>query len=367
MRSGVHRIGRFVLSLAFLASALLFVSSALGASGPPLRARPAPRIFGVVPATPGGAQAAHRPRPADFAATPFATGGNLTYHGGPIMRTNTTYAIYWLPPGQTMSPNYQSIINGFFQNVAAASGSTSTVYESDTQYYQGSSPQTFIQNQSTFGGSFVDSTNAIPTTGTCSSQYGSPISPFLTGCITDAQIQAEIESVLNRTGWTPGPTKLFLLFTPRNVGSCADTFSGTCAYTYYCAYHSWIGSGSSATIYANQPYAAYVPAACDAGQHPNADDADATINVASHEHNEAITDWQGNAWYDRRGYENGDKCAWNFGTALGSTGYGAYNQVIGGGSYYLQQEWSNASPHGGRRKPSARTSSYQWPKGEPWL
>jgi hypothetical protein len=56
-----------------------------------------------------------------------------------------------------------------------------------------------------------------------------------------------------------------------------------------------------------------------------------------------ITDEQGNAWYDLQGAENGDKCAWNFGTATGSTQYGAYNQTINGGHYELQQEWSNAS------------------------
>jgi len=84
-----------------------------------------------------------------------------------------------------------------------------------------------------------------------------------------------------------------------------------------------------------------VPAACDSGQHPNSSDADATINVASHEHNEAITDPLGTAWFDQRGYENGDKCAWNFGTALGGTSGHQYNQAIGSGRYYLQQEWSN--------------------------
>ena len=97
------------------------------------------------------------------------------------------------------------------------------------------------------------------------------------------------------------------------------------------------------TLYANQPYTMTVPSACDSGQHPNGDDADPTINVVSHEHNEAITDEQGNAWYDRVGYENGDKCAWDFGTPLGSTAYGQYNQVINGHTYYLQREYSNAT------------------------
>ncbi len=97
------------------------------------------------------------------------------------------------------------------------------------------------------------------------------------------------------------------------------------------------------TLYANQPYAAFVQSACGSGQSPNNDDADSTINVASHEHNESITDPLGTAWFDRQGEENGDKCAWNFGTALGGATGQKYNQMINGSRYYLQQEWSNHS------------------------
>src|SRR5205807_1956866 len=44
------------------------------------------------------------------------------------------------------------------------------------------------------------------------------------------------------------------------------------------------------------------------------------------------------------GFENGDKCAYNWGSALGGSGTPAdpfYNQVINGHHYYYQQEWSN--------------------------
>jgi hypothetical protein len=88
------------------------------------------------------------------------------------------------------------------------------------------------------------------------------------------------------------------------------------------------------------PYADTVSAACDAGQHPNGNDADATLNVTSHEHNETITDENGNAWYDFGGYENGDKCAWIFGTLSGPSG-AQYNQTINGHHYFLQEEYSN--------------------------
>ena len=53
----------------------------------------------------------------------------------------------------------------------------------------------------------------------------------------------------------------------------------------------------AALIYANQPYAAY-STGCTSGERPNNNAADDTINVTSHEHNEAITDPHLNAWWD---------------------------------------------------------------------
>ncbi|MGA9859827.1 MAG: hypothetical protein WBQ18_18325 [Solirubrobacteraceae bacterium] len=242
------------------------------------------------------------------------------------MHTNKVYAIYWVPPGYTVDSGYETLINRFFGDVAADSGKTSNVYYSDTQY---SDTTGKIAYASSFGGSYVD-TSALPASG-CSDSYTSV-------CVSDAQLQAEITKDVKANGWVANSSTEFFMFTAKGIGSCSGS---SCSFSQYCAYHSWIGSGSTATLYANMPYADTVPSACDAGQHPNNDDADATLNVTSHEHNETITDEQGSAWYDRSGNENGDKCAWNFGSALGSTPYGQYNQVINGHDYYLQQEWSN--------------------------
>ena len=256
-----------------------------------------------------------------------SAGGNLTYHNGPVMHTNRVYAIYWVPPGYTVDSGYESLINRFFDDVEAASGQTSNVYYAATQYYDTSGAITYV---SSFAGSAVD-TDPLPASG-CRD-------PYTSVCVTDAQLQSEITKVIGANGWTADPSTEFFMFTAKGVGSCDGASS--CAFSQYCAYHSWIGS--TATIYANMPYADTVPANCDSGQHPNGDDADATINVTSHEHNESITDEQGTAWFDQRGYEDGDKCAWNFGGALGSNRSGEYNQVINRHDYYLQQEWSNHS------------------------
>lgn len=265
-------------------------------------------------------------------AKPSGGGQNLNYNGGPVMHTNTVYAIYWVPSGYKVSPNYETLINRFFTDVSA-DHSSDNVYYSDTQYYDNANGN--IQDSSSFtnSNSVVD-TNPLPSNG-CSDSYTQV-------CVSDAQIQQEIKKVITAQGWTASPSTEFFMFTADGVGSCYS--SSSCAFSQYCAYHSHFGSGSNVTLYANMPYTDTVPAACDSGQYPNGDPAaDSTINVTSHEHNETITDEQGNAWYDRRGYENGDKCAWNFGTALSGASGSEYNQVINGHDYYLQREWSNHS------------------------
>jgi hypothetical protein len=268
--------------------------------------------------------------PAHNQAAKRGGGSNLTYHGGPVMQTNNTYAIYWDPAGFTMQPNYASTIDQFLGDVAADSGKTSNVYYSDTQYYSGTN--NFISYSSAFKGSVTDTT-AFPASGCTDSVAQTTV------CLSDDQLRAEIDTVATANNW-PRAGSLFFIFTPQNVGSCDQP--GSCAFSTYCAYHWNFGSGAGQTLYANQPYTMTVPSACGSGQSPNASDADSTINVTSHEHNEAITDPLGSAWFDSRGYENGDKCAWTFGTASGPAG-AQYNQTINTHHYYLQREWSNRS------------------------
>jgi hypothetical protein len=303
---------RLTLAAALALAVAIAATTALAA--PPTPDNPAGRALGIVP--PHG----------NAGGKPGGPGGLLTYHGGPVMRTNATYAIYWLPAPYTMGTGYQSTIDQYLSDVASDSG-LGNVYGVLTQYYDTTGP---IAQSSSFGGSFVDTT-PFPASG-CRDRY-------TTVCLSDAQVQAEIEHVKSVKGWQSNATTLFFVFTPKDVGSC---FGSSCAFSTYCAYHDHYGSGSTVTLYANVPYAESVPSACGSGESPNGNDADSTLNVASHEHREAINDEQGTAWYDQRGYEGSDKCAWNFGTALGGASGAQYNQVINRHHYYVQQEWSNA-------------------------
>jgi hypothetical protein len=65
-------------------------------------------------------------------------------------------------------------------------------------------------------------------------------------------------------------------------------------------------------------------------------------SVIAHELEEANTDPNLNAWYDRQGAEGADKCAWTFGSRLKTTANGAYYNVTLGNRDFLIQSEINA-------------------------
>jgi hypothetical protein len=272
-------------------------------------------------------------------AAPLTSSEDVFLHSTPcvvgalpcwVMRTNTTYTIYWIPSGYSVQSGYETEINRYLSDVAAASGSQTNVYSVATQYYDGTG---YIDYKSTFGGSYLDE-DSFPPSG-CNDGLDSV-------CLTDQQLEDEIQHVLSVKGWQPGHDALFFILTPDGVGSCTDGTASDCTTTKdgFCAYHSYFTVNGQPVIYANEPYDATIDG-CDPGESPNADDADATINTVSHEQNEAISDPWGNAWLNADGEEIADICGWNFGTPLGGATGAAYNQVINGDHYWLQQIWSN--------------------------
>ena len=303
---------RFAL---LLAAASVVLGAGVAAASPPTPDNPAGRdndILGIVPTQAAAHANPHR----------GGSGPNLVYHGGKVLRTNRTVAIYWGPPNG-FATGYQSTINQYFTDVAHDSTTGGNVYSVLNQYYDGTGP---IAYSSSFGGAIAD-TSPYPASGCTDSVSATSI------CLSDAQIRAEVQNMVA----SPDANTTYFVFTGRGVGSCYS--SGSCAFSQYCAYHSNVSVKGVMVQYANQPYTDTVPAACDAGYYPNGQstEADPTINVVSHEHRESINEPLGNAWYDNRGYEGSDKCAWDFGALSGN-----YNQTINGHHYAVQQEWSNA-------------------------
>jgi len=64
-------------------------------------------------------------------------------------------------------------------------------------------------------------------------------------------------------------------------------------------------------------------------------------SIIAHELEEAVTDPDLNAWYDRRGAENADKCAWTFGTTTTLSSGAKKNVTLGSRNYLIQQNWVN--------------------------
>jgi PKD repeat protein len=308
-----------------LALVVLLVVSVGAAKAQAATANPRGRMLGTVLAvTPATATA--RRADARQAAAAGDSSNDLAYHGGPVMHTDHTYSIYWEPPGHTSSAGYKDGIDRYLTDVAADSGKTTNVYATQSLYWDAAGT---IAYDSTFAGRIVD-TNPYPAGG-CQGPSGG-------ACLSDAQLQTELQRLATAGGLPTGDGVMYLIFTPPGVDTCDG---GYCAFSEFCGYHSWIGSGAGMLIYSDQPYLAGTDG-CDLTDRPNGNDADPTVNVVSHEQNEAVTDPAGTGWYDASGSEIGDKCAWNFGTPVGSTAGGAFNQVIAGHDYWLQQEWSNA-------------------------
>jgi hypothetical protein len=256
----------------------------------------------------------------------------LLYHGGPVMRHNTTYAIYWVPPGRTIAATYRRSIDRYLRDVAAAHGAQNNVYGTLTQYGDATGA---IANESAFAGSTVDTSPFPPAL--CKPYSG------VTACLTDGQVRSEVASVIAAHRWHADASTLFILLTPKGVGGCETRSTMSCAFTAWCAYHSNVGTGPGATVYTFVPYGETDPNGCGIPEHPVGYEADATINTLSHEHRESIGDPFGDAWTDSNGAESSDKCAWSFGRAIGSTRTGRYTNLINGHGYMLQMEWSNRS------------------------
>jgi hypothetical protein len=264
---------------------------------------------------------------------------NLPYGGGPVLHWNRTHVIFWQPAGSGLAfdPGYEGLIETFLRNVASSSRNPSSVYGLTGQYRDENGPAAYV---SVYGGAVL-ATDPLPPNG-C-------VEPPATGpgwhyCLTDLQLQREIEHVVRSRRLPTRASDVYFLVTPDGLGDCASLSPPRCALggdaTGYCGYHSQTDDGL--VVYAVIPYNA-VPGHCQSDNpRPNGSTADPALSTISHEHSEMITDPAGDAWTDAYGNEDGDLCLTSFGPNLGGSGDSAWNEQIGGGHYYLQEEYSNA-------------------------
>jgi hypothetical protein len=313
----------------------------------------------------------------------------LQYHGGPVLHSSDAYTIYW-DPNRSYRGDWKERINGYFQNVGAASGSLGDVFALNSQYHDSTGA---ARNQSTFRGSYTDE-DPYPTSGNCSevAEYA---------CLTNAQIQAELQHVIS-IGALPGATgpPVYYVLTPPGVVVCTDNGgNGNCSSSTssppngICGYHSAINPGAAnPVLYAVQPWVAGTAGlfiesenpiktsgvgeaeiACQSGlpplEEPNQLDglnpwgnyaaglADVIINDLSIEQNNIVVDPLLNGWYQTAtADEQGDMCQSNFGpkppnepapnpeTHAGIRS----NETINGQGYFIQWAFSSTLLTSGR-------------------
>jgi PKD domain len=315
----------------------------------------------------------------------------LTYHGGPVMHSNKTYAIYWDPtPSRVYDGDWKSLINQYFQDVGTESGTLGNVYAVTPQYTDSTGGRAGYR--SSFMGAYTDRT-AYPGGG-CTDPH--PIAESV-ACVNDAQLRSELTSFVSAHGLPTGLGTIFFIFTPPGVTICTDggTATGHCsdsetgsAESYkhsFCSYHSFTGSGASTILYAAQPWTAgtlgsgdmtrHAEVDCQNGsaqQEPNQllaldgdgdfDSAlpDVLINEISVEQIATETDPLLNGWYAPSGQANAgneiaDQCRNFFQPKLGgnvaaqesesndSEAGTLFDQLIGGHPYYLNTEYDQVA------------------------
>jgi len=229
-------------------------------------------------------------------ANPGGGGGgqNLSYHGGAVIVSAKTVAIFW---GSYWGTNGN--LNAEASEMLGFYGTFGQTPEYNTiTEYSG------IQRTNLTNNFFLDTSNP-PTN------------------VTDSILQGEVVKYINAHG--ADASTIYEVFLPPTSYSSLSIYT-SCGgpNLYYCAYHSNFNHNGTDVKYASLPYPS-----CGGCQWTGWTAAQNFEHFACHETREAVTDPDGDAWYDRRGNEADDKCAWSPAPFIGTGGYG------------YQLEWSN--------------------------
>jgi hypothetical protein len=221
---------------------------------------------------------------------------NLTNHGGPVIPRAHVVYIFWgsFPSG------YTSTLQAF-RNQFGTNGEYNTITQ-----YSGSNGTVALNNLAGGTADWFDSSTPPR-------------------AVTDSIVQNEVNRYISIFGFDPNA--VYEVVIPSSSYSDDGTGFTSCGgpNLAYCAYHSWIGSGTNATKYSIQPYPS-----CSGCRVSGWSDVQNQEHFVSHETRETVTDPTGSTWFDSSGNEADDKCAWSP-TPFLVSGFG------------YQYEWSNAS------------------------
>jgi hypothetical protein len=131
--------------------------------------------------------------------------------------------------------------------------------------------------------------------------------------LTDLDVETIVHAVAKSSGET-GYGHIYHVFIPPGQDECFDSTFTVCASNVFCAYHSSVDfTDIGHVVYSVEPFAD-VPGCRVRPGTPNGTLTDSTNSVLSHELIEAITDPDGDAWWNNLdvglfGEEIGDECS----------------------------------------------------------
>jgi hypothetical protein len=240
----------------------------------------------------------------------------ITYHNGPVMTNAAGNTFYFIWYGNWAGNTATTILPDLASHLGG-----SPYWNINTTYTDASAKK--IVNAITYGGS---TTVAYP--------YGTSLS--------DAKIQQVVTDAVNSAALPRNANAIYFVLTSADVNAS----SGFC--TQYCGWHTHATIGGSDLKYAfigNPDRCIASCAAQSTGPNGNAG-ADGMASILAHEAEEAATDPDLNGWYDSSGAENGDKCAWTFGTQSTAANGSKYNVTLGSRQYLIQQNWKAGTTQG---------------------
>jgi hypothetical protein len=276
-----------------------------------------------------------------YANTDIATGAEtaVDYHGGAVMDASVTvHTIFWAPAGFSFTAGYEALVKQFLTDAAGASGTTSNVFSVLRQYGQQTGTATAVPGNYSIAydaaSDAIDDGDPYPSSGGCSSPNGVPT------CLTDGQVQAEIDAVAPVS--ERGLGNIWFMVLPADVDECIT--AGACGTNSFAGYHEEMDRAGGLTIYGVIIDPIVEGISGQGGDPEGNPDAEATVDTIAHETVESITDPEGTGWMDPDGFEVADKCETGpqIGNPLGYAANGSpYDELIGGHEYLIQEMWSN--------------------------
>jgi hypothetical protein len=266
--------------------------------------RPTGKGTAELDTTPGAAAAA-------AAAGAKVRGHGIDYHGGPIMKNGVK--LYYIWYGNWSGNSAVPILTDFASNFGP-----SPYYNINTTY--GDATRAKVKNSVTLAGSVNDNYSQ----GTA---------------LSDAQVLTVVENQISGGALPLDPDAIYMVLTSSDVNETSGFCTAYCGWHYFAPFngttikYSFVGNGDRCpgSCYTQTP-----------GPNGNSG-ADGMTSVIAHEIEEAATDPEISAWYSNaNGMENGDKCAWKFGTTYTTANGQKANMKLGARDFLIQQNWVNA-------------------------